>query len=391
MKKTLLIILGVTILLCVVGVWVYLLVFGTPKDSGDVFSDFGIGGSNEQIVPSTDFVVDTAPVTTEGAPQALKQLTSRPVAGAVFISGGIRYMERGTGYIYDIMFTTGNESQVSGTTIPRTTSAQFSEDGTRVVVSTESVGTEQFSVGTLGTDAEEGGSLFTKNLPLGAREVSFVDLTRIAYLETTTLGSGGVRYDIVAGTSSILFNIPLSDIRVLWGSKAWGETIYVYTTPTNTQYGSLYGVSKNGLDYVAPQELGLMGVRYDGGLVISGVRDLNLFSEGHDGVAIKQLPLYLFPEKCVVNPRLVRTLYCGATIQKPTGEYPDVWYKGIISLSDTLWMVDAASTEALLLSDFQSESGREIDVAQIGTNVDGTLIYFINKNDGSLWMFDTTI
>ncbi len=64
---------------------------------------------------------------------------------------------------------------------------------------------------------------------------------------------------------------------------------------------------------------------------------------------------------------------------------------GTISFSDALWEVDTKNVISTPLVNLLIESGREIDVSQIGTDPEGKYIWFINKNDDTLWMYDTTI
>ena len=101
------------------------------------------------------------------------------------------------------------------------------------------------------------------------------------------------------------------------------------------------------------------------------------------------LPVVVIPEKCIGNKMF---LYCAAP--RNTGDlsvFPDNWYKGATSYSDTLWEIDVAGGVATVLSNFELESGRQIDVSKIGISEDSTRLYFINKNDNTLWMFDSRV
>jgi hypothetical protein len=50
-------------------------------------------------------------------------------------------------------------------------------------------------------------------------------------------------------------------------------------------------------------------------------------------------------------------------------------------------MIDTFTGEVELVSDFTYASGRNIDIAQIGIDTEGERLYFINKNDNTLWMY----
>jgi hypothetical protein len=196
-------------------------------------------------------------------------------------------------------------------------------------------------------------------------------------------------YDLDVGasnkTSTLIFSIPLRDVRVHWGNP-----IYIATTPTASQVGYVYRLNKNNLEYVTAGAKGLMAIPYTGGLAITSLQNELLTTEVVGGDAYS-LALATFPEKCTIPQHETRSLFCATPVDLPLGEYPDDWYKGKVSFNDILWHFDIANFRSTVLSDFLLESGREIDVASIGTNDDGQYIYFVNKNDNTLWVFDTTV
>jgi len=387
MKKTF-IIIGIILILLIIGIWVYLLMFDAPKSTADVFTNFGLGGKDTPTFTPADTpsTVDTAPVTNSGAVQALRQLTTRPVAGAMFIDTRIRYIERGTGHSYDIDLATGKESLISGTTIPQTITALFSATGNHVIITSQKEEVEVTLVGEITNSGSGEESIDGVELPGGAREVSFATSSEnVYYALKTESGSVGYFYDVLTKKSTEKFSLPLRDIEVLWGNP-----LYVYTTPSAKQIGYVYRVNGNTLEYVTNGANGLMAIPYNSGLLVTKKEDGVIISQ-NIGSPSYQTPGVLFPEKCVSLQNQTKKLYCATPQTDSTGSYPDDWYKGVQSFSDILWKIDVASTTATVLSDFLTESGREIDVSSIGVSQDGKYIYFINKNDDALWMFDTTI
>jgi len=389
MKKNILILIGILIILIVFGVWAYLFMYGKPTNTDEIFAQFGLGGDDATPVINPELSsVDVGSISNDSARQKLKQLTTRPVAGAVFSTSSIRYVEQGTGHVYEIDLQNGAEQLVSGTTIPQTTEATFSKDGEYVAITSYILSGKKTIVGTISQNENGDGSTEGVTLPLGATEIQFGTAPgTIQYLMRDTSGSLGYSYNIKKETSTQLFNIVLRDVHVLWG-----EPIYVYTTPTSQQEGNLYKVSKNNLVYVAEGETGLIAFRYDEGVLLTTLASKNeqYFALTNDGKQISQ-SFPSLPEKCVQNPAKARSVYCSIPFTIDTAEFPDDWYKGTISYSDLLWSIDIETGEATGLSEFLLESGREIDVSQIGTNDTGTYIWFINKNDNTLWMFDTTL
>ena len=388
MKKNILISIGILIILIVFGVWGYLFTYGKPANTDEIFAQFGLGGETATPVINPEITkVDVAKTTNDGVRQKLKQLTTRSVAGAVFTSTGIRYVEQGTGHIYDIDLQNGKEKLISGTTITQAIEALFSKDASYVAITSYIPTGKKTIVGTIQQGQNDSGSIEGVALPLDATEVEFGSATgTINYILKNTLGSSGYSYNIEKGVSTQLFAIPLRDVHVLWGTP-----IYVYTTPSALQEGNLYRVSKNNLVYVTDGETGLIAFRYDDGVLLTTPASENeqYFALTNDGRRISQSFTSL-PEKCVQNPAKARSIYCSIPFTIDNERFPDDWYKGAISYSDLLWSIDIETGEATGLSEFLTESGREIDVSKIGTNETGSYIWFINKNDNTLWMFDTT-
>ena len=121
MNRKVLIGIGVVLIFIVLGVWVYLMIYGVPKNSDDVFANLGFGSGpidDSLPPPITEEPTPTILDTETPDPEALRQLTVRPVAGATIFADGdtqyIRYAERGTGHVYEINIASGNESRISG-------------------------------------------------------------------------------------------------------------------------------------------------------------------------------------------------------------------------------------------------------------------------------------
>lgn len=390
MKKTLLISGGILLILIAIGVWAYLFIMGTPKEGEGIFSNFGFGNNDVPVITDGNpSIVDTSSVTQSGNTQRLRQLTARPVAGATFIQGGIRYAEKGTGHIYDIMFSTGNESAFSSVTTPRIVEAVFSPDGNRVALTSENNDGLDVYVSTITRDDQGTVKLDGAALPTNIREVSFSDTGEsVYYLEETSAGATGRSYNFARKVTETLFSIPLRDTQVLWR-----DPVYVYTTPTAEQAGYLYKLTGSTMSFTVLGEKGLMAIPYEEGLVLSTSVEEGLLSTAYEKGYAYTMPIGMFPDKCVDDPKATSTLYCAAPLEfeSLSAAYPDDWYKGIVSFVDALWKIDVTKSEAVLVSDLLAESGRAIDVMEMGASEHGDYLYFINKNDDTLWMYDLTL
>jgi hypothetical protein len=387
MLKKILISIGVLVAILALGIWIYLMIYGAPNAAKEVFSNFGIGDSNEtSFTPSQN----TSDNDRDGTGRltsnvALQKLTDRSVAGMIFTDSAVRYAERGTGHIFEIQPGNTGEQQMSITTKPRVTDAFFSPAGNRVVLLSES---DAPFVGTITRNDNGEGIIDGSTLPYNAREMAFTESGDIVqFLIGHDEGSTGYSYNLLNDAQSIEFDIPLRDIRVIWVE----DRTYVYTTPTATQLGSIYNITNGTLEYMLPSALGLSAKNMGESLLVTnstaGEPGSILFNES----IITDMPLGFLPEKCVENPNATTSIYCAAPLKYPNADYPDDWYKGVISLSDALWEIDLTTKNAYLLTAPESEYGTRIDVSSIIVNASGTQILFLNKMDDSLWLFDTTI
>lgn len=383
MKKTFFIIGGFVIILLIGIAWIYLFLFGAPENTDEIFAQFGIGG-NAPLSQGTGGVIptDSFVVTEEIQTNTLRQLTTRPIAGMTFIDENtVRYMERGTGYIYDLPLNGGVEQQVSYTTNSKVTSAHFSSEGNRVIYETETATGQRVSVGAIGKGDDGTGTLTGATLLAGAHDARWNDDgVSLSYLLTTTGGSEGRTYHSIDQTDRVLFTIPLREARPIWGS-----TTYLYTTPSAFLQGYVYEVKNGELDYIREGAPGLTAFAYQGGFATTEDAAGGTISYAYQNNTRYQLPLALFPEKCTSRGEGV--LLCASPSDLGDIDYPDTWYKGVVSLSDLLWHIDISGKEARLISNPQTETGRMIDVQMIVAHETEDQYLLLNKNDMTLWLF----
>ena len=397
--KKILIITFIIIILIALGVWGYLMFFGSSEaprlddffgDSGQVPSEF-----DTTFVPDDSF--DDGPQNVE-IDQLLTQLTVRPVAGAVFLEREgrmlVRYAERGTGHVYDINITSGVESRVSITTEPRTTNVVFAPSGNRGVFTVEIDGLEEVAfVGNIVRSDDGDGSLEEIPLPQYAANFAFNEIgDTLFYTTHSSSGMRGFSRDLNTSTSSAsvpdvqLFSIPLRDATVLWDDDA----TYVYPKPSADANGGLYEIGTS-LRRIGSNGNGLMADASDGRLVISTADDRTITSYTFGTTSEKiDLSVSAFPSKCDFSNVSTTTLWCAAPLSA-TGELPDEWYQGFISFEDLFWNVDLATGDAALGFLFSEEANVAIDAVDMLVNDDDTYAIFRNKNDQTLWLIDLSL
>ena len=91
--------------------------------------------------------------------------------------------------------------------------------------------------------------------------------------------------------------------------------------------------------------------------------------------------LSTLPAKCVWQNTI--TIFCGVPKTITPDQYPDSWYQGITSFNDVLWSINTGENSTnLILSPEQN-----FDMTNLKFSISGDYIYFINKNDQTLWSY----
>lgn len=390
MKKNTIIAIGITFLIIIIVVWVYLFVFGKPESSEEVFANFGIGEVTEiPAQPGSGAEGGGNAGDASSVRNALRKLTDRPVAGATFVDNTtVRFAEQGTGHIYDIDISTDREEKVSNTTFSEARAAVFSSTGGRVALTNN--GGEVFA-GTITKNDEGIGVVDDQGIARAGTDVAFSDTGEgVFYVEHGRGMSVGYAYNLTTRVRTELFSLPLRDISVVWGQQG---AEYVYTKPSAVQYGSVYALSGNSLTWVAAPKPGLMADTLNDALLLSWNSDDGLSSTLRTEGAVHELPLGVFPRKCAAetgtsSPPL---FFCAAPLfYEQNVTFPDDWYKGVVSLTDALWQIDVARGEATLLVDLGAQAGESIDIDMIRADANDRVI-FRDKVGGALWIYDPSL
>lgn len=390
MKKIIIIVSAILLVLMVIGIWYYLFVFGAPQSTNNIFPNFG-GNKEDSTFKNEegDGVATIATTTGNTAPDTLRQLSTKPVAGMTFIDvNTVRYAEQGTGYIFDIDLKNGREVQVSNTTFIKARQAAFSSNGTYVAITHSDKGVERTTVGEI--DKQTVALKGSTNLISGADEVGFgTSESSLKYLLETNSGTEAYNYNLNSKAITPTFTLPFKGARALWN-----DTTYVYTRPASTLLGYVYRITNGVPTYVTNGGFGLMATYWDRGVIVSTRNNEGTITS--KSVAANgdttDIPLEIFPEKCAVPDISLGDILCaGALTLDYSHTYPDDWYKGIVSHEDLIWSIRIGTGEAVLIADPVSITGRPLDVTQMQKNNTGDEFLFINKNDNTLWLFSPKI
>ena len=381
MQRPIIITIGIVIILLVLGVWVYLLLYGTPKETNEVFSNLGFEFTPQSVaVVEENNLNQNKFVALSGEP--LQQLTTKPVAGftdiAIASSTYVRYVEQGTGHVYDINLETGEETIVSRTTIPKTQEATFSESGENLVITSILEQGSDSILGEIDISAEKINSL---NLPPDAENITFTKDSTVEYTLKTDSGTGHYEHDL-SNQMNLLTSLPFDQTVMIKNE----EETWFYNKPAMDLPGYLYKKSGSSIISTDITGFGLTALAANNSLAYNHYREdkhyTNIFSLTDSETSSG--PITMLPEKCSSLTKN-NTAVCAAPATRQFNI--EDWYKGEEILNDMIWSINLTFAGATVIEDF-AETGRSIDVNKLQTSKNGDFILFRNKIDGTLWRYE---
>ncbi len=297
----------------------------------------------------------------------------------------IRYIERASGNIYSFVLGKRTLTRLGNKTLPGIQEASWVTDGSRAFVRYLNADRTSESVETYMLPATgEGGYFLEQNLS----EVKVFGNNTLFTLLSSTAGSVGTVANVDGTNVRTLFTSPLSSLQFHVASSTYvaatkpssGLDGYGFlVSPTNGTFTRILGPLR-GLS-VLPSVSGNQIVY---SYVSQGAVRMSIVDRVTRSSTV--LPLATLAEKCAWAAD-ESAIYCAI----PTsfgGNLPDDWYQGAVSFSDRLWRIDLVSRQAVLLIDPRETADVTIDA--IGLTVDSAkdALTFVNRIDGSLWVYD---
>lgn len=394
MKRTVFIISGVVLVLVLIAVWIYVLFFGTPKNLDNNFADLTIGDTTDtNYTPSDANEETTNPVVNIFGQKALQQLTTKPIVGYSEViktassTPEVYYIEAGTGHVYSINTTTGEERRVSVTTFPSSQKGEITPDGKFVMIQSGSGVGREFTVGEIGSSSDNNLITHTINEPI----VDFTSTSEDTFLYAVQTASSvvGKSYNPSIKKEEILFTIPFREVAIDWGATA-DSVHYAYPKASTRLEGAVYKIEAGKINRLPVDGFGL-SARSSESVTVFGKQENNKYQTyTYDQVTgnTNNLIVNTIPEKCTFGKKNENTVYCAATFIEYGSQLPDTWYRGEVSYQDSLWEIDTKYGGAGLLTDTLIDSGQELDIINIQTSQTEREIYFVNKNNQTLWMYN---
>lgn len=372
----------------------------TSTGQGSGFSPFGGGAGSE--TPRTDTTGSGGSSTSNtGSESRLMKLVQNPVAGFIPTTLGsttmLRYLERETGKVSDIdMSIPGARTRITSTTIPRVYSAIFGANGSSVLLryldGSNSIQTYFANIpNATSTEALQSGvELKGMYLPVGIKDISISPSGAKAFTLTNFSNTAiGVISNPDGSKKSQIFSSPFTEWLSSWTNE---KTIILTTKPSSDVAGYSYSVdtATSNMQKIYGGTTGLLSVLSPDGkrLLVSetsgGIPYLKIYTVGSRQPV--DTGLRTITDKCVWATNI--TVYCSVPDNIPsepgTG-YPDAWYQGLVSFSDSIWKIDSVTLSTDMVSAVSSVGREAIDGINLATDKNGGYLFFINKRDSALW------
>ena len=392
MKKTYLIIGGVTAILLLIAIWVYLLIYGTPKPVEQFFTDFTFSGTSDNTLVEPLLPLETETQVDINTAK-LRQLTTRPIIGMgeytkkeeISKITYIRYAEAGTGHIYSINITTGEETRISNATVAGASRVQFSPNGQYAAIASGYTNQNTITLVTFNTDS----TATTKLLSQKMIDFNFSNNNELRYTEYSRSGQTGRSLNPATLVGSTLFTIPFQSATVVWSMET-NTPNYVYPKTSVKLPGYLYVLNNGAINRLEVSGLGLSALASSVYIVTTQLFNNTPLSRSLNSKtgSVTSLPIVVEPSKCAMSLTKANIMYCGNEQKEYGYEFPDNWYKGLVSFNDRLYEVDLERGSATQLINPEATTGRQIDVIHMTPSENSRVLYFMNKNDNTLWMYE---
>ncbi len=337
----------------------------------------------------------------------LRKISVNPIGGYIASSTAsstiIRYIDRGTGHIFETKSDTNTVEKISNTTIARVYESywnnnaksaifRYIKENSNTITNLYGEITPSSNTGTTSdrTPYQTKGIILSSNISEIASSPKG-DKIFTLYKED----NGGVGYTSMLNGSknTKIWNTPLTQLTLDWPEE---NTLVATTKASGYSFGYSYfidaksGVSKK----IINQILGLsVKVSPDAKNVLlsSGGNNISSYLYNVKTNSSQSIIFKTLAEKCVWSKIRNSIVYCAVPTDIPQGIYPDDWYKGKISFTDRIWSLNISSGEVHMLADLTSLGKTLIDAMDIKLDSKENYIYFVNKNDLSLWSLDLNL
>lgn len=366
------------------------------------------GGSGEEGGGTRPPPPSTGASGTQTIP-ALRKISSSPVAGLVSFTRDstpiIRYVERGTGHVYEARADRLETERLSNTTVKAVAEALWAPGGESLLMRYAREDSEEIeTVFAKLVKGSAAAATSTRSTPSGEIIQAPYDLS-LQFLERNILfpvilpakeeffyflsrddGAHGYRARLDGTKKTEVFTSPLREWLAGWPTE---KNLLLSAKPSGTSAGSayLYELSTKTMRKIAGG-LGLT-VLVNPTLEYALVGEVVGSRPTMSSLTLKSgekldLGLNTLPEKCLWSRKTKGLAYCAVPETLPQAIYPDAWYQGRISFNDMIWKIQLPEGTGETV-DLPAPAGTTFDMIDLALDPTESYLYFRNKTDGSLW------
>ncbi len=303
----------------------------------------------------------------------------------------IRYVDRATGNIYETATNTLDIVRISKTTVPKIYEAFFVDKGDSLVLrdligNTDIIRTRYGNLDFATTSTDEK-TLLLSDLPVNLLQIAVSPNKDKVFYITNDQPRGFVSRP--NGTNKInIFDSQLKEWLVIWPST---NAIVVTTKASGFAQGFSYLINPDtrastrllgniaGLTTLPSPDLSKILFSYS----TKGSIKLALYDRKLDSYT--DLVYNTLSEKCVWSKKDKDVIFCAVPENIAFDTYPDVWYQGLITFSDSIVKINIKTGESRFIVNMQKESKEVVDVINPTLSKDEDYLIFTNKTDLILW------
>lgn len=328
----------------------------------------------------------------------LREVAPFPIVGMSVVKNEdgeirVKFIAKENGHIFESSTVSSAKKKISNTTILGIKEAIWLQDGAEFIARFLDRGSSEIEsfYAKIKTQDETDtvGSLEGVFLPKNIKELAIQsDKNKIFYLLQSGDGSIGIVSNPDGDGKIQMFESPLSEWTVQWPNgkkivlttKASSDIAgYLYLLDTDTQKLEKLLSGMDGLTTLADKSgKKILFTHKDIGRFFLSVFDTN-------SGKITDLPVWTFSEKCVWSEKNQDIIYCGIPDFAPEGDELDLWYQGLVSFRDSVWMIDIETQTAKIIIEPFETVGKEIDIIKPTLSPDEDYLFFMNKTDSHLW------
>jgi|GEM_PF-6445746 len=360
---------------------------GNPFPGGT--SNSAANGAGGTVRPPPTINENGEILPTAESESRLFQIHDMPIVSAVaFMRQNIpfaRFMEQGSGNVFEYNFDTKQKVRISNTSIPEIGEARWSANGTTIAFRYEQDNSIRTAIGLLASSTEEGAFGKITFLPEAIRSVAVSpDGEGVFYIAKGSTGSSGVVVKKDGTSPRILFTSPLTQWSVSWPSNAF----VIISSPSGDNGGVSYKVAlKDGgktilsmnqavfNEFIGDTKGQLLGVN-------PATNKVSLFDQRNS--SFSGLETTTWPSKCTFVEGATSTILCAAL---PVGvsNYQDDWGRGEYSSDDLLISTNFIRGYKQFLVPQDDLGDKKFDIEKISIVPKGNYLVFKNKTNGMLW------